>query len=112
MDDLSEKLIHSKLDQIVENQEAFRTTITAIDASIQGDPKRGVVGITQHIATIQDKVEEHDKSDKAEFSALNDRVSTLSNNLGFKTKYVLGWIAGSGLIIGVVIAIIQLILAM
>lgn len=96
-DDLS--AILNKLD----NLESY---VIKIDSSITGDPKRGVIGITQHIETIHLNYREHSKDDDARFEKL-DKITEKSNDeiSGFKR-----WLAGASFVILVGAAAIQLII--
>lgn len=97
--------IREMLNTIIQNQNEFRATITAIDSSITGDEKRGVIGIKQHIESIQENHAKHIKDDAIAFGALTANY----DSLGTEFKGVKKWIAGAVFVVITLSGAIQLI---
>ena len=86
----------------LENMEKY---VLKIDASITGDPQRGVIGITQHIETLHKNYHEHAKDDDARFEKLDKITEGVKEEIsGFK-KY---W-AGAAFVVVVLVGAIELI---
>lgn len=91
---------------IMEKLENLEGYVMKIDNSITGDPKRGVIGITQHIETIHQNYREHSRDDDARFKKLDEITKQTTDEIsGFKK-----WFAGAAFVFGVLIGAVELIL--
>ena len=82
------ELMNSKIDGLGD-------TVKAIDLSITGDTKRGVIGIKQHIESMQKDLHTHVKEDEAMFAILTDANTKTVE----KFSRVKAWIAGASFVI-------------
>ena len=71
------KAILEELKSIGEQITHIENRVIAIDLSITGDDRRGVVGIKQHIKKIQEELKEHTENDQIEFEQLNKAKNIL-----------------------------------
>jgi iron-sulfur cluster repair protein YtfE (RIC family) len=89
------EIILKKLEVMNSKLDTLGDTVTAIDLSITGDTKRGVLGIKQHIATMQGDFHSHLKEDAFHFAGLKEHQSSTEK----KFTSVKGWIAGASFVV-------------
>ena len=99
--------IKNHLKHISARLEAIDRNVTAIDASIQGDDARGVVGIKQHIASIVKDYHEHIEGDEREFNAIKQaqevieqKINERQNVIEKKIDKATWWLMGAAAVIG------------
>ena len=93
-------------EEIFKRLRGLQDTVTAIDVSIQGDEKRGVVGVRQHIQGINENFAAHQREDNVRFGKLEANTSKVSQQMS-KAKY---WVMGAGAIIGIIWAIAKVLI--
>lgn len=94
-----------QLNLILQKLDALDGKVTAIDLSITGDPRRGVVGVKQHIEHIQQNFHDHSNDDKIQFAGIrNEQVVTNK-----KFDNVKSWIAGASFVAATLTSVVVLI---
>lgn len=94
MEELKE--LNDNVRKMMEQFTGLSKTVGAIDLSIRGDDSRGVMGMKQHMQTLQENLKEHTENDTIEFQKLN------------KTKNILwGIVLGVPTISGIVVWLVQ-----
>lgn len=113
--DMADDEIKNHLKHISTRLEAIDRNVTAIDASIQGDDARGVIGIKQHIATIVKNYHDHIEGDEREFNAIKQAQETIEGKISERQTVIekkidkaTWWLMGAAAVIGGIFYLIEI----
>jgi len=87
------KAILDELQSIGEKMTAIENRVIAIDTSVIGDEKRGVVGIKQHLSKFDNTLTRHTEDDERQFTDISDTIN--------RVKY---WLAGAAFVVSTVVS--------
>lgn len=88
--------------------------VNDIDISIKGDESRGLIGMKQHIAHINDNYDRHEREDEEKFNNIKEAQRDIENKINTRVEGVekkiekaTYWLMGAAAVIGFVFMLID-----